>query len=128
MNQWFFAAATVATFCVFTLAQGEENVGTTEEGLHAAPQAKRGTCKQGFVWREAVAGDKACVPSASRDQAKRDNAAAKRRWVSGAYGPDTCIEGYVWREVTPKDHVCVTPGIQRQVFDDNRNSASRTVK
>ena len=39
------------------------------------------TCKQGYVWREAMAGDVVCVVPASRQQAAADNAAAASRVV-----------------------------------------------
>src|SRR5947209_7186538 len=67
------------------------------------------TCRQGFVWREAVSNDHVCVSGQARDQARADNAhAAERRQPGGgASGPDTCKQGFVWREAIPSDHVCV---------------------
>ena len=54
------------------------------------------TCRPGFVWREAVAGDHICVAPQTRAQAARDNSqAAARRQPGGAYGPNTCIQEYV---------------------------------
>jgi hypothetical protein len=69
------------------------------------------TCKQGYVWREAFAGDTVCVTPDRRDQAYVDNAAAEARREpnGGVYGPATCQSGYVWREARPEDLVCVTP-------------------
>jgi hypothetical protein len=157
MNRWFLTTAAVATCCVFSLAQGDENIGTSESGLTGKGRENIGTsetglsralkppppqeplkaeggaqrqdmCKQGFVWRDAVAEDRVCVTPATRDQAKRDNAAAGGRWTPGPYGPETCKDGYVWREVTPKDRVCVTPEVRDRVLDDNSQSAARKVK
>ena len=39
------------------------------------------TCRQGFVWREALPNDLVCVVPASRSQAAADNANAARRVV-----------------------------------------------
>jgi hypothetical protein len=123
MKSRLMLATAVVMCCAFNVALGDENVGTSEEGLSTGPA---GRCKQGFVWREAVIGDKICVTPAARDQARQDNAKARERRQPGAYGPDTCVEGYVWREVTPRDHVCVTPKIRQQVIEDNRKRAVRT--
>lgn len=86
-------------------------------------------CVNGYVWREAVAGDHVCVPPATRSQAWYDNsqAAARRNPGGGPYGPDTCITGYVWREVTPSDHVCVTPATRSQVKIDNSQAHARMI-
>jgi hypothetical protein len=43
--------------------------------------AFRIACRPGFVWRGAVADDYVCVPVAQRDQARADNAEARRRRV-----------------------------------------------
>jgi len=88
------------------------------------------TCKQGFVWREAVAADHVCVIAATRDQAKRDNAEAPQRKQpqGGASGPDTCKSGFVWREVTASDHVCVTLQTRQQTTQDNSRAAQRRVR
>jgi hypothetical protein len=101
-------------------------------GPAATPTATRKTrppdaCADGYVWREAFAGDHVCVTPATRDQARRDNAAAKERRSpnGGAYGPDTCISGYVWRGANDADHVCVTPDIRDQTARDNELAASR---
>lgn len=85
------------------------------------------TCKQGFVWREAVANDHVCVPPAEREAAKADNAQGGQRRQSGggASGPDTCRQGFVWREVIPTDHVCVTPQTRARVVDDNQLAAEQ---
>ncbi len=84
-------------------------------------------CLMGYVWREAVPGDKVCVAGAVRTRARADNAqaAARRNPKGGPYGPDTCLQGYVWREATPSDHVCVTPDIREQARQDNAQAANR---
>lgn len=85
------------------------------------------TCRQGYVWREAYAGDHVCVTPAVREQAARDNrmANSRRAVEGGAYGRDTCRPGYVWRETRRSDHVCVTPSTRTQAANDNRQAASR---
>ena len=87
------------------------------------------TCKSGYVWREAVGGDRVCVTPAARAQAYKDNmaAASRRSPTGGAYGPDTCKQGYVWREARSGDHVCVTPGVRQQTQNDNALAAQRRV-
>ena len=84
------------------------------------------TCLNGFVWREAFAGDVVCVPPSTRTRAKQDNAAAaSRRDPSAGYGPFGCQQGYVWREARASDLVCVTPNIRSQAKADNAAAASR---
>jgi hypothetical protein len=87
------------------------------------------TCRQGYVWREAVPGDHVCVSPRVRSQAAADNAQAGYRVSVGntTYGPDTCRQGYVWREATPSDHVCVTPQVRAQTRADNASARSRYV-
>ncbi len=90
------------------------------------------TCKDGFVWREAIENDRVCVVPEARAQAVKDNAnaASRREPNGGASGPDTCQIGFVWREVVPSDHVCVLPQIRDQTtlenskFEDNRARGS----
>lgn len=90
------------------------------------------TCKQGFVWRDAIQVDHVCVRPESRTRAANDNSSAmdRREPNGGAYGPDTCKQGFVWREVVPSDHVCVTPEVREQTkvensqFDQNRARGS----
>jgi hypothetical protein len=82
-------------------------------------------CKEGYVFRQAFAGDKACVTAQSRAQASADNQAATARRASLA--SDACARGYVWRQATPQDHVCVTPQARDQISQDNQLSASRIV-
>ncbi|MEX5636517.1 hypothetical protein [Parafrankia sp. FMc2] len=100
--------------------------------LGPAPPASAGeygpdTCRQGWVWREAVPGDHVCVTPQTRSQAWADNAQAanRREPAGGPYGPDTCRQGWVWREAVPGDHVCVTPQTRSQAWADNAQAASR---
>ncbi len=85
------------------------------------------TCAQGYVWRDAFAGDHVCVTPAIRDQSARENglAAARRAPGGGAFGPDTCLQGFVWREASPSDHVCVPPSSRGQAASDNAHAALR---
>lgn len=94
-------------------------------GIMALPPKE--TCKQGFVWREAVKGDYVCVTPQTRSQAQKDNESAMSRIQKkgGAYGKDTCRKGYVWREVNRFDHVCVTPDIRSQAAKDNAEHRMR---
>ena len=84
-----------------------------------------GTCKEGFVYREAGSSDKVCVPPASHTQALADNAAAGSRLATASYGADMCAQGYVWREAFTGDHVCVLPAVRSQAAADNAAAKSR---
>jgi hypothetical protein len=91
------------------------------------------TCKPGFVWREAVAGDHVCVTGATRAQVLADNAAAASRRVSGS---NYCIYGYgyVWREATnnvwmggsPPDYVCVNGTTRALTQSDNQPATANS--
>jgi hypothetical protein len=85
------------------------------------------TCKQGFVWREAVPDDRVCVTPETRSEAAKDNseAAGRRSPNGGASGPDTCKQGFVWREATPSDHVCVPPQVRAAAAADNSAANQR---
>ncbi len=82
------------------------------------------TCKQGYVWREAVPGDFVCVTPQTREETANENALgpSRRQPGGGAYGPDTCKQGFVWRETRPSDHVCVPPQRREQAKADNINA------
>jgi hypothetical protein len=84
-------------------------------------------CLQGYVWRQAYAGDYVCVSPATRSQAAADNAAAVSRVQpgGGAYGQYTCVQGYVWRQVVPDDYTCVAPAVRAQAAYDNSLAGSR---
>jgi hypothetical protein len=79
------------------------------------------TCRQGFVWREAYAGDHACVRPWARGQVANDNAAAPGRIL----GNGRCLQGYVWREAYPGDHVCVTPDIRDRTATQTQRAPYR---
>lgn len=80
------------------------------------------TCKSGYVWRNAFAGDAACVAPSQRGQAAADNAAAAQRVVPGSA---QCRSPYVWRVARASDLVCVTTATRARVADDNRLAYSR---
>uniref|UniRef100_UPI0035AE4EEB hypothetical protein n=1 Tax=Devosia sp. TaxID=1871048 RepID=UPI0035AE4EEB len=84
------------------------------------------TCAEGFVWRDAAAGDHVCVKPAGRQRAAEENAlAASRVDPTGAYGPLSCVAGFVWREAFSGDMVCVTPDRRDAVANENRLGPSR---
>lgn len=86
------------------------------------------TCMDGFVWREACAGDRICVAPEVRAAARQDNFAAASRVQpgGGSYGPDTCLQGFVWREACGRpDHVCVLPPVRAAAVQDNGAAAQR---
>jgi hypothetical protein len=91
-----------------------------------AAQGAPGTCKQGFVWRQANPEDHACVLSVSRQQAVNDNASAVQYTVKGGPAPALCLQGYVWREANAQDHVCVSPQVRTQTAQENQQSPART--
>ncbi|MET8989446.1 hypothetical protein ABZW49_28695 [Nonomuraea wenchangensis] len=80
-----------------------------------------GKCVAGYVFRDAVPGDRVCVTSATRDQAAADNADAGN-WED-EYG--RCILNRTYRKVVPHDTVCVTQRTALQVISDNKNAAGR---
>ncbi len=88
------------------------------------------TCQAGYVWRETIPDDHVCVPPATRDAARAQNALAdqNRSPAGGPYGQDTCLQGFVWREAFVGDHVCVTPDVRSQTWQDNALAASRRVQ
>jgi hypothetical protein len=101
-------------------------------GIAVAPTAAAAgpygpdTCKQGYVWREAIPSDHVCVTPATRSKTRYDNSqAVVRRDPTGPYGSNTCKQGYVWREAFPGDTVCVTPATRAQAKYDNSRAASR---
>ena len=78
-----------------------------------------GACVSGFVWREAIAGDRVCVAPVTRTEAWSDNNSRPR---------ETCPLGLVWREATPSDHVCVPPETRKKTWDDNARGGERVAK
>jgi hypothetical protein len=94
---------------------------------HAAGDWGPDTCLEGYVWREAVPGDHACVTPTVRGATAYDNtqAVARRSPTGGAWGPDTCLQGYVWREAVAGDHVCVDGATRTQAATDNAQATAR---
>jgi hypothetical protein len=94
--------------------------------LKSAPPLTADSCRAGFVWRQANAGDHICVLAATRSLTELHNQMApQRRAGGGAFGPDTCKQGFVWREAFAADHVCVPPAERAQADFDDRLAASR---
>lgn len=92
-------------------------------------QHREGICVQGYIWREATAGDKVCVTPAVHAQTVNENRliAANREPAGGAYGPNTCRQGFVWREAFPNDFACVVPASRSQAAADNAAASRRVV-
>ena len=86
------------------------------------------TCKQGYVWRDAIPGDHVCVTPDRRSAAANENAIAGSRVdPGGAYGPNSCVSGFVWREAYAGDVVCVTGERRTQVKQENIEGPSHRV-
>lgn len=86
-------------------------------------------CVNGYVWRDAINGDAACVTPQERSDAKRQNAnAANNVDVNGNYGPNSCRQGYVWREAFGGDVVCVTPYERSEAARMNAEAPSHTLR
>ncbi len=92
----------------------------------AVPAAAAGTCKQGFVWRDARDGDGVCVTPEERTRAKRQNANNNVNPAGGPFGKNTCQNSYVWREAWDGDVVCVTPTERADTQRQNREGPSHT--
>ncbi|HZQ31349.1 MAG TPA: hypothetical protein VFB19_06410 [Mycobacterium sp.] len=82
-------------------------------------------CVQGFIWRQATAGDRVCVNGGMAHEVHVQNLHPAANQVPDS---DTCVSGFVWREAFDGDHVCVTPDFRQQVRADNAAAASRVVK
>ncbi len=87
------------------------------------------TCKQGYVWREAMPNDVVCVTPKVRTRTRQENsqASTRREPNGGAYGADTCKQGFVWREATSADRVCVVPTIRAEAAEDNKQAGARRI-
>jgi hypothetical protein len=87
------------------------------------------TCKQGYVWREAMPNDVVCVTPQVRTRTRRENSQAslRREPNGGSYGADTCKQGFVWREATSADRVCVSPRIRSEAAEDNKQAGARRI-
>lgn len=87
------------------------------------------TCKNGYVWRDAIPGDHVCVRPNKRSAAAHENSIAGSRVnPTGAYGPNTCKPGFVWREAYAGDVVCVSPSRRTQVRHENQAGPSHRVR
>jgi len=96
-------------------AHAQERYSTIRQHVPATAAAGD-SCVQGYVWREATAGDHVCVTPAVRAQAWNDNKTNPN---------ETCPRGLVWREATPQDHICVDPTTRAQAWDDNAHANER---
>jgi hypothetical protein len=84
------------------------------------------TCIQGYVWREARAGDTVCVTSEMRAIiAQQNGTSGANKDPNAGSGPQSCSQGYVWREAFDGDTICVTPDFRAQVKGDNAAASSR---
>lgn len=102
-------------------------LGMTALAVVVAPQAGAaapGTCKSGFVWREAVGGDLVCVTPTSRQTARDENVLGPSRTVPGSV---FCRSGFVWRESRPSDLVCVPPTARDRVLQENYRALENVV-
>ena len=120
----FLSCVKLSAFAAFTALSFSASLSTSAMALGAyGPD----TCKQGFVWREAVGEDTVCVTPGERSLARRQNQKAnlRRNPSGGAYGPNTCRNGYVWREAAEGDLVCVTPNERSQAAQQNASAPSR---
>ena len=121
--------AAVLTACptqaVTTPTPTPEVVQPTPDPLPFGPD----TCKNGFVWRDAIQGDHVCVTVDIRTQTASENALiSERRSPSGGdYGIDTCKNGFVWRDAFQGDHVCVPGASRNQAATDNAAARDRFV-
>ena len=108
-------------FCGYVLFAACSPVAAQQQA-GAAPenQPKTIVCRQGFVWRDAFAGDVVCVTPQTRIEAAADNAATGRIRDDGR-----CFQGFVWRDAGPNDHVCVTPWTRSEAAADNSQNHSR---
>lgn len=84
-----------------------------------------GTCRSGFVWREAAPTDLVCVPPEARDRVAEENATAAERWRGGAESRHGCKRAYVYREAYLGDDVCVTPESYDLVAEENAEGPNR---
>jgi hypothetical protein len=83
--------------------------------LLLVPQPSQ-ACQPGYVAREAIPGDQACVTEAEREFASVQNR---------SYPEETCTPGLVWREVDPSDHRCVTPEERTLAWSQNDAAKAR---
>jgi hypothetical protein len=82
------------------------------------------TCKSGYVWRAAFAGDTACVTPNHRQDVANENAAAPWR-TTNTGNPRWCVSGFVWREASATDFVCAPVGSRDREYTNNANAIHR---
>ncbi len=125
-----FARATPAATVTELLANWGVVNKASPSGAGPSTSAPAGACVQGYVWRDAFAGDRVCVLPSVRAVAAYDNsqAEARKQPGGGPYGPDTCRQGYVWREASPSDLVCVKPETRDQTRKDNQLAPTRVAR
>ncbi|MEV0975168.1 hypothetical protein [Microtetraspora glauca] len=80
-----------------------------------------GACRFGYVPRDAVPGDTACVTPAARDQAALDNEEQPKRIDASG----RCYWPYVYREILPEDITCVTATVKAQTMRDTEDTPNR---
>lgn len=98
-----------------------------------------GSCKSGFVWREASAADRICAPPASRTRVSQENAQDTQNrdslWLPNPFSPSgyteypgigACKSGFVARAAYPGDAVCVTPSARDTAWLENTLASGRT--
>lgn len=90
------------------------------KGLPDALRDSLSACANGYVWRDAVPGDRVCVPLQRRESVKRDNETGS---VSRS-----CARGLVWREAVPTDRLCVSPAERDRVKRENAEAFSKTFR
>lgn len=104
---------------VIIMVQSIDAANGTARVQISSPMAER--CLSGYVWREAGPNDIVCVPGASRDAVRQENAqAAARRRPDGF-----CLQGFVWREAFPADRVCVPGSARTRVRQENAVAKAR---
>jgi hypothetical protein len=99
------------------LPNGTKVVQLRGKGLAAAGNG----CADGYVPREAAAGDTVCVTPGDKARAAAQNRAHVNENRAQADG--YCIQGFVWREATPDDHICVTPDERAEAAAQNAQSS-----
>jgi hypothetical protein len=115
--------ATTTTLVKLTAAALSVKVSS---GVSPALQLLKGSCKTGFVKRNATATDAVCVTPESASRAFIDNEAAKSRIAVSQDGPDGCIAGRTWRMAYQGDVVCVSLSSKLQAKKDNDPALSKS--
>jgi hypothetical protein len=114
--------ATTTTLVKLSAAALSAKVGS---GVSPALLLLKGSCKTGFVKRNATPTDAVCVTPESASRAFIDNDAAKSRMAVSQDGPDGCIAGRTWRLAFPGDVVCVSLDSKLQAKRDNDPALSK---